>query len=154
MRVDQAGHENPAAAIDHLRTIRRRRVARDWALIRLPSTSRRTPSRKEPDFPSNNRKFANRIGRDGGAGTGCAVACRDSPSDAIEVAMPATKPRHERSVLTRRARTWISGLWQRHPAGLTRSASSSEVHENMDHPQTGLRSSAQERVVKTADTVG
>jgi hypothetical protein len=29
VRVDQAGHESPAAAIDHLRTIRRRRVARD-----------------------------------------------------------------------------------------------------------------------------
>src|SRR6202012_4519450 len=102
------------------------------ALIRLPSTSTRSPSRNALALPSNSRRFVNRIGRGApDVGTDCAPASRGRPSDPIEAAMPATKPRRERSAPILRDKDRISCLWQRHPTWLVRSAVSPDVHENM-----------------------
>ncbi|MGC2404877.1 MAG: hypothetical protein WA431_00510 [Candidatus Cybelea sp.] len=74
--------------------------------IRVPSTSRNSPSRKLLDVPSKSRKFVKRMGRE--VGSGAALAGAKSPNDATEAVTPATKPRRDRSAVIRCDAVWMA----------------------------------------------
>ena len=93
MRVDQARHQDPPAAIDHPRAIRRRRIAAGDLLDPIALDKEAKPS-SQSFGPSIEKQEIREHDRGCGAGeAGCAPAGRVNPSEASEAPAPAMNPR-------------------------------------------------------------
>ena len=134
VRVDQARHESPPAAVDHVRVVWRGRVSLGHGLDPTALDEQAEAIAQCVRLAVEQTEIR-RIGRAGGPAAACALA-RGRASDATEAPTPATKPRRESSRSIRRAIERTCGVQQLQPTwGAASALSSAGVHAYMSDPR-------------------